>query len=257
MTVTTSPWQSAQVRPPDLEGLIEEARRRAQRRRARYAGVALAGVALALGAFFLLARGGGGPPGAGNPSANGPSGPPAGAHSAGTQDRFVRFAELPHGWVEGIPRDVRAASRIVGQLDGHKIAAAPTRNGNFCEAFSARGGGWGGCRVRVSPAPWQDGRGELRSYLIGAGGLIGHAGHAVVSGTTLVSPGPKLYLLYADGSSERLRIVWVSKPIAAGFFYRVIPSAHRVRSRRATALEMWRGSHLVARQVLLPAPPFP
>ena len=168
--------------------------------------------------------------------------------SVGAQDRVVRFADLPHGWLPGKPRDVRVMSRIVGRLDGHRIAAAPTRNGNYCQAFSARGGGWGGCRVRA--ARHRDHRGELRGYLFAAGGEVGRRGFLVVAGSALVAPGPRLYLVYADGSRERLTVIWVSKPIAAGFFCRVIPSAHRVLSRRAKALELRRGTRLVAREVL-------
>src|SRR5690349_17886086 len=86
--------------------------------------------------------------------------------SATAQDRVVRFADLPRGWLPGIPRDLRSVSRIVGRLSGVRVATAPTRNGNFCEAFWRRPEGWSGCRVRNTRA--SRGRGEVRPQVIGA-----------------------------------------------------------------------------------------
>lgn len=163
-------------------------------------------------------------------------------------DPVVRFVDLPHGWVPGIPREVRAQSRIVGRLDGHKIAAAPTRNGNYCEAFWTGRGGWAGCRVRATPSG--DTHGGLHSYLIGAT-LLGRGGAlSAVSGSMPGVPGSRLYLVYAGGARERVTVIWVSKPIAAGFYYRAIPKVHLARARRATALELRSGVRLIARQVL-------
>jgi len=78
--------------------------------------------------------------------------------------------------------------------------------------------------------------------------------YVVVSGSTLVAPGAKLLLIYADGSRERIKVIWVSKPIRAGFYYHVIPSAHRTHARRPIALELKRGTRIVARQVLQTPP---
>ena len=82
-------------------------------------------------------------------------------------NRVLAFHDLPHGWVPGIPRDVRRVSRIVGHLGGHTVAAAPTRNGNYCEAFWAKGGrgSWSGC---VPRGPFKGKQGDFHGYLIRA-----------------------------------------------------------------------------------------
>jgi hypothetical protein len=84
----------------------------------------------------------------------------------------------------------------------------------------------------------------------GGGNANGRGAFVRIGGSTRVAPGAELFVVYADGSSERIKVIWVSKPIGAGFYYHVIPKAHRVRPRRATALELMRGPRLVARQVL-------
>jgi hypothetical protein len=165
-------------------------------------------------------------------------------------NRVVRFGDLPPGWVPGIPRDVRADSRIVGRLDGHVIAAAPTRNGNYCEAFWDRRGdrGVAGCRVR---AAYRDRRlGDFHSYLIGGMLLGSRTRTAAIAGSTLAGPRPRLYVLYVDGARERVPLIWVGRPIGAGFFYRSIPKEHLTGRRRAKALELRDGPRLVAREII-------
>jgi hypothetical protein len=177
------------------------------------------------------------------------AGPSAGAN------RVVHFGDLPRGWVPGIPRDVRSASRIVGQLDGHTIAAAPTRNGNYCEAFwvKTRHHGWSGCRVRSAFGP--DHGKDFHSDLIGGTFSVNRRSVLSVSGSTAAGAKPRLYVVYRDGVRERLTVIWVGKPIRAGFFYRTIPSGHLAPSRRAKSLELRDGSRLVARQMIpLPRP---
>jgi hypothetical protein len=173
-------------------------------------------------------------------------------------NRVANFGDLPRGWGPGIPRDVRAVSRIVGRIDGYTIAAAPTRNGNYCEAFWVKGGkgGWAGCHVRGAYA---DHRGDYRGYLIGAAFGANQTSVRWVSGSTAAGPQPHLYLVYADGSRERLAMIWVTKPIRAGFFYRAIPKEHLTKSRRATSLVLRDHERLIARQQipLLKRPPLP
>jgi hypothetical protein len=112
---------------------------------------------------------------------------------------------------------------------------------------SKRGGWNGGVPWRTAKPPYR-GSG---SFLIGGGGSSNRKGYpSLISGSTLVSPGAKLLLVYADGSRQRIKVIWVSKPIGAGFYYHPIPRTHQTRTRRVIALELIRGSHLVARQVL-------
>ena len=103
--------------------------------------------------------------------------------------------------------------------------------------------------------PRQDGvsglRGDLNAYLVGA--TIGGDGRTIrtVSGDTLAGPETFVSIVYADGTREPLTMVWVGQPIRAGFFYRAMPKAHQVDSRRPTAVEL-RGpdGRLIARQVI-------
>jgi hypothetical protein len=161
-------------------------------------------------------------------------------------NRVLAFHDLPHGWVPGIPRDVRRVSRIVGHLGGHTVAAAPTRNGNYCEAFWAKGGrgSWAGC---VPRGPYKGERGDFHGYLIRASTNVTSTKVLAVSGSTLAGPRPHLYVVYADGARERLKVSWVTTPIKAGFFYRWIPNEHLSELRRAKSLELRDGGRLIAR----------
>jgi hypothetical protein len=176
----------------------------------------------------------------------------AASSSVATQvDRVVGFDDLPRGWVPGIPRDVRSSSRIVLVRRGHRVAAGPTRNGNYCEAVSLGSGGIGGC---VPRGGWRGHRGELKPYLFRPLMLDGPQGVALISGSVFARPGQHLVLVYADGTRERAQLTFVGRPIRAAFFFREIPRAHRVAERRLTSLELRRGSTLIARG-LIAAPP--
>jgi hypothetical protein len=147
-----------------------------------------------------------------------------------TSDRSVSFATLPPGWLPGIPRDVRAEARIVRNVGGQRLAVAPTRNGNFCQAFSE---GHAGCRVRGDP-------------IIGAT-LIGDSRHGLrrVSGNLVTTVPHQLFIVYGDGDSERVPVVWVSRPIGAGFFSVMVRPGER-----ASRLELRRGPRVIERSSL-------
>jgi hypothetical protein len=221
--------RAAGVRAGVLQTVIDQARRRARARRIGALALALALVALGLGTFFSLHRGGPGEP---KPAA-----------------RFVRFQALPLDAAGGgaPTRDVRAAPRVVGRLDGATIFAVPRRNG-YWEMFSVdehgRVGGGGSSRVSEPHAL------RIGVEQVGRGGLFTSRAYLVVAGSTLAKRGTKLFLVRADGSRERIKLILVERSVGAGFYYYVIPGGQRVRVGRATALELVRGSRLVARQAL-------
>lgn len=125
----------------------------------------------------------------------------------------VTFAKLPHGWVVGIPRDVRADSRIVGTIGGHQLAVGPTRNGNFCEAFS---GGSGGCRGRSA--------GVFGPTILSDDGRQ----IAAVAGDVLTtSPTALLYVKFGSSKPRLARMIWVSRPIGAGFYFIAAPPGQK------------------------------
>jgi hypothetical protein len=169
-------------------------------------------------------------------------------------DRVVRFIDLRRGWVPGIPRDVRSSSRIVLVRQGHRVAAGPTRNGNYCEAISLGSGGIGGC---VPRGRWRGHRGELKPYLFRPLMLDGQEGVALIGGSVFARLGQRLVFVYADGARERVQLTFVGRPIRAAFFVREIPGAHRVAERRLKSLELRRGSRLTARQLVPPPPRLP
>lgn len=182
----------------------------------------------------------------------------AGSASGGSTvgaDRVLRFGDLPRGWVKGIPRDVRPNSRIVGILGGHRVATGPTRNGNYCVAIRlGRRSGIGGCVVR--DARWSGTEGEIKPYLINPLGSVDKRGVIALGGSASARPGTHLYFVYADGAQERVQLTFVSRPIAAAFFYRTIPQAHRTLSTRLRWVELREGSKVVARQRASTAPGF-
>jgi hypothetical protein len=124
------------------------------------------------------------------------------------------------------------------------VFAGPTRDG-YWQWFGIGKGGWGG------GCPWRA-RGVGRRHLPLCGGGISSAGHiySAVSGSTLAAPGARAFVVYADRSRQRIKVVWVSSPITAGFYSYVIPRSHRTPSRRVIAVEIRRGTRVLARQDL-------
>jgi hypothetical protein len=85
---------------------------------------------------------------------------------------------------------------------------------------------------------------------VGHGSLFSSRAYLVVAGSTLAKRDTRLFLVYANGSRERIKLILAGKPKGAGFYYYVIPKVEQARGRRATALEVVRGSRVVARETL-------
>ncbi len=79
----------------------------------------------------------------------------------------------------------------------------------------------------------------------------------VVQGSAPVAPGEKLFVVYADGARERLKVTWVRKQVRPGLSYicqcyhHLIPRVHRAYPRRPIAVELMYGTRTVARRVVL------
>jgi hypothetical protein len=160
--------------------------------------------------------------------------------------RFVRLHALPlYIPGRGYPRDLRHAARVVGRLGGATIFAVPRRDG-FLKMFSVGKDG------RVDGAPRVSEPNALRVGVVqvGHGGLFTSRAYLVASGSTLAERGTKLFLVYPGGGRARIKLILTGRPAGAGFSYYVIPKVDRVRGRQATALELVRGSRVVARQIL-------
>ena len=158
--------------------------------------------------------------------------------------QFVRLSplalEAPGG---SVPRDLRAAPQVVGRIGGATIFAVPMRSG-YWRMFSVdEHGRVGGGPSRMN-APH-----AIGVVQVGHGSLFSSRAYLVVAGNALEQSGAKLFLVYADGSRERLEPILDSKAAGAAFYYYVVQKLHRVRGP-ARALELVRGSRLVARQEL-------
>jgi hypothetical protein len=62
--------------------------------------------------------------------------------------------------------------------------------------------------------------------------------HVFFEGQTILRPAASAVIRFEDGSSDRVRIVWVPKPIDAGFFLYELPKAHWKVGKRPLALSV-------------------
>jgi hypothetical protein len=175
-----------------------------------------------------------------------------------------QFLDLPIGAPTQWATPVQAAkARTVAtfSIAGHprKLWVAPTAKGGYCYTFERN---FGGCRqTRRDRATarlgvtWQGGppnRGVNESIATRVGGDITAPAAA------------KITARYADGAIRDIPFVWVSAPIAAGFFTYDIPTAHWNKEHRLLSLTLYakNGQRLgqqtfpyLARPAPLPIPP--
>jgi hypothetical protein len=152
-----------------------------------------------------------------------------------------QFLDLPLGAPRQFSPQVEAAqARVIATftIAGHsrKLWAAPTRQGGYCYTFELS---FGGCRQTRADrsidakgqfgVTWEGGspkRGVSESIVIRVGGDINAPAAA------------KITAIYADGTSIDIPFVWVSSPIAAGFFSYDIPTEHWNKQHRLLALAL-------------------
>jgi hypothetical protein len=163
--------------------------------------------------------------------------------------------------------DIRGRTRV--------LYVAPTKKRGYCWVFTDA---FGGCRdTRGTPHPESTERGAVRTDLLGVtwqgssfrfddqGRPIGKPEHTTqVGGDILATNAHTLQVEYEDGSKTPIPFIFVSKPIAAGFFLYAIPSGHErpgTRVRAVSALDV--DGRVLARQPIsyrtvprrLPHPP--
>ena len=120
---------------------------------------------------------------------------------------------------------------------------APTKGGGYCYDF----GGSGGCH---------DTRGQRPAVPVSVGWAIKQprSGRPVIiggSGEVYAGAVVRLEIVYADGSRKPIPFIWVSKPIAAGFFVFGIPAGERP----AAVVAYDKASRIVARATTPPLRP--
>ena len=115
--------------------------------------------------------------------------------------------QAPSGIASGVIAD---QTRLVATFGRKKLWVAPTRAGGYCFTLGA-----GGC----------DHLGTAPLSITYAGG----PSQAVreVYGTVNPRWSESVELRFEDGTAIRPDVVWVSAPIAQGFFYEAIPADHR------------------------------
>ncbi|HXJ48167.1 MAG TPA: hypothetical protein VNF91_03275 [Candidatus Acidoferrum sp.] len=112
-------------------------------------------------------------------------------------------------------------ARFNGRLN--TLYVAPTKSGGFCELWTDRGGGFGGCVPAKTPSTF--GSGPLRLDLLGPGGLV--------HGWVRLGATRTLEARFADGTTTTIPardVTWVSAPINAGFVAYPVPRSHRDRA---------------------------
>jgi hypothetical protein len=129
----------------------------------------------------------------------------------------------------------RVATFTNGSHD-YVLYVAPAKNGGFCESFVNL---FGGCRqVRKLPeGTYRAGPGEIDPFSIGVSGSMSSENTAaILGGNLLLPPGTSLSIEFADGSSEKIPVVFVSPPIDAGSFLYPVPAEHIRVGHEATYL---------------------
>jgi hypothetical protein len=153
------------------------------------------------------------------------------------------------------PGAIASEAREVGvfRIDGkpHRLWVAPTRRGGYCYTFE---NSFGGCRADAS-----DRKTALLGVTYSTTGRPGQREVVRQVGGDVTSPAAaEIRLEYADGTHSEIPFVYVSKPIDAGFFAFLIPAAHRLPGKGATAaLLLDSKGHVLARQAFRLAPPVP
>lgn len=150
-----------------------------------------------------------------------------------------QFLDLPIGAPSQWATPVQAAkARTVATftIAGHprKLWVAPTTKGGYCYTFELS---FGGCRQTLT---------DRAKALLGVTWQGGSLKHGVnesivtrVGGDITAPAAAKITARYADGTTADIPFVWVSAPIAAGFFSYDIPTAHWNKQHRLLALTLY------------------
>jgi hypothetical protein len=123
----------------------------------------------------------------------------------------------------------------------HELWVAPTREGGFCELWTKS---FGGCD-RVGTVPLgvtRIYRGSSSPLSQGDGSLVALGGHASAAYVTDVE------IRFADHTVARPTIIWVSRPIGAGFFAYDVPPEHRQPGHQVTAVVALDGNGNVVKE---------
>ena len=166
-----------------------------------------------------------------------------------------RFEDLaigaPGPWAtEAIASEARTAGTFV--VAGHRrdLWVVPTRHGGYCFEIE---NSIGGCRQTAADRQ------------IGSKGQFGvsyqehdpsktHPVVTRIAGDIETPKAATVTIHYADGTSSDIPFIWVSKPIAAGFFSLDIPTSHWDTTRRVVSVTLQARRRKPTRHKDLPGP---
>lgn len=165
----------------------------------------------------------------------------------------VEFASMNTGAPAGMsPQAIADNTREIGQFSFagrmHTLWVAPTKQGGFCFEWI---GGWGGCTaptpdpltwngdlvipagvaVPSMPVPSKHVAGPMSAADLAA--IMKARSLAVptwISGYINASDAQDVVIKFSDGTTVHPQIVWVSKPIGAGFFSYDVPAKYRTEA---------------------------
>ena len=138
------------------------------------------------------------------------------------------FAELSSGTAGAAVKVLTAT--VAPNVDA-VLWAAPTRDGGYCMSVElvGRGDGGAGCEA-VQPGKRLYTETSLHGNWAKSGRIL--TGPVLVDGETSNAKADSLLLRFEDGDSVRVPLVWVTAPVATGFFVYGVPEQH------------WRAGHL-------------
>jgi hypothetical protein len=147
----------------------------------------------------------------------------------------LQFARMDVGAPPGMETNVIAGEtrRVMSaRIDGkeHVLYVAPTPEGGFCLEWTDASGGCWADRSEY----------ERKRMLIGGTWSLAQSGPVEyvpnVSGEVIAPGTDRVQVEYQDGTADDVHLVWVSKPIDAGFFFFEVPKDHRVAGHAAIGL---------------------
>jgi hypothetical protein len=158
-------------------------------------------------------------------AAGDPAHPPPELIERGFRNMYDARPDDPTGVM---PAKARVAISLTIPGYGHKnLWVAPTRSGGYCSSL--------GCnRTRSEP---------FRVQVDGGGATSVHAAvrgsrdqHVFIKGDTILRHARRIVIKYENLRADRLPLVWIKKPIDAGFFLFELPKSHWEPGRRPVAI---------------------
>lgn len=140
------------------------------------------------------------------------------------------FESLEDGASRGFaPGVVATETRKVALPTDVDLWIAPTKAGGFCVWLA---GGGGSCNAHRTLDFWP---------MFSIGGDVNpdgtvKGGPVLIAGSTILDSAASLEIRFEDGEAVTVPVVWISKPIDAGFYGYEVPRANWVRGHRPNEL---------------------